>query len=70
MNSNEEAKHEKSNFCSKVFISDRSGTDDPGLPTLILGSMLGLLLHYRLDPEIAIEPAQDLLINTIHSFQK
>ena len=46
------------------------GTDDPGLPTLILGSMLGLLLHYRLDPEIAIEPARDLLINTIHSFQK
>ena len=46
------------------------GTDDPGLPTLILGSMLGLLLRYRLDPEIAIEPARDLLINTIHSFQK
>jgi len=32
--------------------------------------MLGLLLNYRLDPEIAIEPARDLLINTIHSFQK
>ncbi|MEC8272758.1 MAG: hypothetical protein VX030_10470 [SAR324 cluster bacterium] len=53
-----------------MFISDRSGTDDPGLPTLILSSMLGLLLHYRLDPELAIEPARDLLINTIHSFQK
>ncbi len=46
------------------------GTDDPGLPTLILGSMLGLLMHYRLDPELAIELARDLLINTIHSIQK
>ena len=53
-----------------MFISDGFGTDDPGLPNLILGSMLGLLLRYRLDPEIAIEQAQDLLINTIHSFQK
>ena len=53
-----------------MFISDRSGTFDPGLPTLMLGSMLGLRLHYRLDPEIVIEPARDLLINTIHSFQK
>ena len=52
-----------------MFISDGFGTDDPGLPTLILGSMLGLLLHYRLGPEITIKPARDLLINTIHSFQ-
>ena len=53
-----------------MIISARFGTDEPGLPTLILGSMLGLLLHYRLDPEIAIEPARDLLINTIHLYKK
>ena len=53
-----------------MFISDGFGTNDPGLPTLILGSMLGLLLHYRLDPEIAIEPARDLLINTILLYRK
>ena len=34
------------------------------------GLHAGAALHYRLDPEIAIEPARDLLINTIHSFQK
>ena len=53
-----------------MIIPARFRTDDPGFPALNLGSMLGLRLHYSLDPEIAIEPARDLMINTIHSFQK
>ena len=36
-------------------------SDNPGLPTLLLGAMMGLLFHYRLDPEIAVEQARDLL---------
>ena len=35
--------------------------NNPGFATLMMASLTGLLLHYRLDPKIAIKEARVLL---------
>ena len=35
--------------------------NNPGFATLLVASLTGLLLHYRLDPKIAIKEARELL---------
>jgi hypothetical protein len=35
--------------------------NNPGFATLLLASLTGLMLHYRLDPKIAIKEARELL---------
>ena len=47
-------KHRK--FLGLIF-----NNNNPGFTTLLLASLIGLLLHYRLDPKIAIKEARVLL---------
>ena len=47
-------KHRK--FLGLIF-----NNNNPGFTTLLLASLTGLLLHYRLDPKIAIKEARVLL---------
>ena len=45
----------------RKFLGLIFNNDNPGFTTLLLASLTGLLLHYRLDPKIAIKEARVLL---------
>ena len=42
---------------------------NPGFTTLLLASLTGILLHYRLDPKIAIKEARSLLREKLFDYQ-
>ena len=42
---------------------------NPGFTTLLLASLTGILLHYRLDPKIAIKEARALLREKLFDYQ-
>ena len=44
-------------------------TNNPGFATLLVASLTGLLLHYRLDPKIAIKEARVLLRQKLFNHQ-
>ena len=43
------------------FLGLIFNNNNPGFTTLLLASLTGLLLHYRVDPKIAIKEARVLL---------
>jgi len=43
--------------------------NNPGFATLLVASLTGLLLHYRLDPKIAIKEARLLLRQKLFNHQ-
>ena len=45
----------------RKFLGLIFNNNNPGFATLLLASLTGLLLHYRLDPKIAIKEARELL---------
>ena len=45
----------------RKFLGLIFNNNNPGFATLLLASLTGLLLHYRLDPKIAIKEARVLL---------
>jgi len=45
----------------RKFLGLIFNNNNPGFTTLLLASLTGLLLHYRLDPKIAIKEARVLL---------
>ncbi len=42
---------------------------NPGFTTLLLASLTGILLHYRLDPKIAIKEARSLLREKLFDYE-
>jgi len=45
----------------RKFLGLIFNNNNPGFATLLVASLTGLLLHYRLDPKIAIKEARVLL---------
>ena len=45
----------------RKFLGLIFNNNNPGFATLLLASLTGLMLHYRLDPKIAIKEARELL---------
>jgi len=45
----------------RKFLGFIFNNNNPGFTTLLLASLTGLLLHYRVDPKIAIKEARVLL---------
>ena len=53
-------------FLNFPFIFNNN---NPGFATLLVASLTGLLLHYRLDPKIAIKEARLLLRQKLFNHQ-
>ena len=53
----------------RKFLGLIFNNNNPGFATLLLASLTGLLLHYRLDPKIAIKEARLLLRQKLFNHQ-
>ena len=53
----------------RKFLGLIFNNNNPGFATLLLASLTGLLLHYRLDPKIAIKEARVLLREKLFDHQ-
>ena len=53
----------------RKFLGLIFNNNNPGFATLLLASLTGLLLHYRLDPKIAIKEARVLLRQKLFDHQ-
>ena len=53
----------------RKFLGLIFNNSNPGFATLLLASLTGLLLHYRLDPKIAIKEAKVLLREKLFDHQ-
>ena len=53
----------------RKFLGLIFNNNNPGFATLLLASLTGLLLHYRLDPKIAIKEARVLLRQKLFDYQ-
>ena len=53
----------------RKFLGLIFNNNNPGFATLLLASITGLLLHYRLDPKIAIKEARVLLREKLFDHQ-
>ena len=53
----------------RKFLGLIFGNNNPGFTTLLLASLNGLLLHFRLDPNIAIKGARELLRQKLFDHQ-
>ena len=53
----------------RKFLGLIFNNNNPGFATLLVASLTGLLLHYRLDPKIAIKEARALLRQKLFNHQ-
>jgi len=53
----------------RKFLGLIFNNNNPGFATLLVASLTGLLLHYRLDPKIAIKEARLLLRQKLFNHQ-
>jgi len=53
----------------RKFLGLIFNNNNPGFATLLVASLTGLLLHYRLDPKIAIKEARVLLRQKLFNHQ-